>query len=201
MEISNKEYERIAAYLPVQRGNVEVENVVFLNALLYAIENGCKWRKMPEKYGKWDTIYQRARRWSHGASVHGVAERANHQTCVACQHDDKGTPGRSRGREKNGKQCIGKTAGGWNTKLHVCAIDDRLPIDFSLTSGEAADRKLLLEMGPVSTHIYLNRDKAYEDNETRELAALLGYTPVVPPKSNRVEPWEYDGRVQKPQLG
>ena len=64
MEITEKEYERIAAHVPVQRGNVEIPNIVFLNALLYAIENACKWRKMPEKYGKWNSIYQRARRWS-----------------------------------------------------------------------------------------------------------------------------------------
>ena len=40
-------------------------------------------------------------------------------------------------------------------------------------------------------------DKAYEDSETRELAELLGFTPVVPPKSNRVEPWEYDREEYK----
>ena len=64
MEITEKEYTRIAGHVPVQRGNVEIPNIVFLNALLYAIENACKWRKMPEKYGKWNSIYQRARRWS-----------------------------------------------------------------------------------------------------------------------------------------
>jgi transposase len=64
MEITEKEYEKIAGHLPVQRGNVEIPNIVFLNALLYAIENACKWRKMPEKYGKWNSIYKRARRWS-----------------------------------------------------------------------------------------------------------------------------------------
>lgn len=40
-------------------------------------------------------------------------------------------------------------------------------------------------------------DKAYEDDKTRALAILLGYTPVVLPKSNRVEPWEYDRELYK----
>ena len=35
-------------------------------------------------------------------------------------------------------------------------------------------------------------DRAYEGNETRALAVELGFTPVVPPNPNRVEPWEYD---------
>jgi transposase len=35
-------------------------------------------------------------------------------------------------------------------------------------------------------------DRAYEGDETRQLALGLGYVPVVPPKSNRLDPWEYD---------
>jgi len=35
-------------------------------------------------------------------------------------------------------------------------------------------------------------DRAYEGNETRQLALELGFTPVVPPNPNRVTPWEYD---------
>ena len=81
------------------------------------------------------------------------------------------------------------------------AIDDRLPLDFSLSGGEASDcvegRKLLLKIGPITTHIYLNMDKAYEDDKTREIARVLGYTVVVPPKANRVEPWEYDKEEYK----
>lgn len=35
-------------------------------------------------------------------------------------------------------------------------------------------------------------DRAYEGDQTRQLALDLGYIPVVPPKSNRLSPWEYD---------
>jgi len=35
-------------------------------------------------------------------------------------------------------------------------------------------------------------DKAYEGDETRYLIRLTGHEPVVPPKSNRKNPWEYD---------
>ena len=35
-------------------------------------------------------------------------------------------------------------------------------------------------------------DRAYEGDETRQLALELGFIPVVPPKSNRLSPWEYD---------
>ena len=35
-------------------------------------------------------------------------------------------------------------------------------------------------------------DRAYEDNKTLQLALDFGYIPVVPPKSNRLQPWQYD---------
>jgi len=40
-------------------------------------------------------------------------------------------------------------------------------------------------------------DRAYEGDETRQLAIDLGYTPVVPPKENRLNPWEYDRALYK----
>ena len=40
-------------------------------------------------------------------------------------------------------------------------------------------------------------DKACEGNETRQLVLDLGMIPVVPPKSNRLNPWEYDREVYK----
>ena len=40
-------------------------------------------------------------------------------------------------------------------------------------------------------------DRAYESNETRQLVLALDMIPVVPPKSNRVEPWNYDRALYK----
>lgn len=40
-------------------------------------------------------------------------------------------------------------------------------------------------------------DRAYEGDETRILALALGFEPVVPPRHNRLEPWEYDTELYK----
>ena len=55
-----------------------------------------------------------------------------------------------------------------------------------------AGRQLLLDFGLIEEPIHLIMDRAYEGNETRQLALDLGYIPVVPPKGNRLDPWEYD---------
>ena len=51
---------------------------------------------------------------------------------------------------------------------------------------------MLRRLGPVSGCPALVMDRAYEGNRTRRLAVELGYDPVVPPKSNRRQPWDYD---------
>ncbi len=40
-------------------------------------------------------------------------------------------------------------------------------------------------------------DKAYEGDETRQLIVDWGMEPVVPPKSNRLMPWNYDEELYK----
>jgi transposase len=40
-------------------------------------------------------------------------------------------------------------------------------------------------------------DRAYEGNETRQLALELGYVVVVPPMPHRLVPWEYDRQMYK----
>lgn len=64
MELTEAHLKRIEECLPVERGNVSMEVLNFLNAVLYVMENGCKWRRLPERFGNWHTIYTRMNRWS-----------------------------------------------------------------------------------------------------------------------------------------
>src|SRR5260370_39733643 len=51
--------------------------------------------------------------------------------------------------------------------------------------------------GAYAEGLPLLMDRAYEGDETRQLVLSLGMIPVVPPKSNRIEPWEYDRALYK----
>src|SRR5678810_1417090 len=55
------------------------------------------------------------------------------------------------------------------------------------------------QLGEANWPIHLIMDRAYEGDETRQLALELNFIPVVPPKSNRVNPWEYDRAMYKPR--
>lgn len=75
MEITEEQYARIEASLPVQRGNVSLTNLQFLNAVLYVAEHGCKWRGLPKRFGNWHTIYTRMNRWSKNGTLDRVFEK------------------------------------------------------------------------------------------------------------------------------
>ena len=81
----------------------------------------------------------------------------------------------------------------------MVAADARTAVSFSLSPGNAGDApegRELLRHTTLSAK-YVVMDRAYEGDETRQLVFDLGLTPVVPPKSNRTDPWEYDRQMYK----
>lgn len=85
----------------------------------------------------------------------------------------------------------------------MIAANARIALDFSLSPGQASDgpegRKLLAGWGagrPAEVRNVL-MDKAYEGDDTRQLVFDLDLIPAVPPKSNRLNPWEYDREMYK----
>jgi transposase len=72
-------------------------------------------------------------------------------------------------------------------------------VSFSLSPGNAGDapegRALLKQTKLAATYVIM--DRAYEGDETRQLVRDLDCIPVVPPKNNRREPWEYDRQRYK----
>jgi transposase len=84
----------------------------------------------------------------------------------------------------------------------LVATDARTAITFSLSPGNAGDapegRNLLRKLKEKTQKRYsVLMDRAYEGDETRQLALELGFAPVVPPKKNRLRPWVYDRELYK----
>src|SRR4030042_186593 len=133
-----------------------------------------------------------------GEGLRGIAAPADRarqdRIRFARQHAREGASRWNRGVKENGAQSIGKSRGGWTTKIHLVAANARTALALSLSPGQAADgpegRKPLRAGGEKGTgevrHVIT--DRAYEGDETRQLVLDLEMGPVVPPKSNRLEP-------------
>jgi transposase len=75
MEITAEQYKKIRDSLPIQRGNVRLSNLQVLNAILFVVEQGCKWRGLPRRFGNWHTIYVRMNRWAKSGALDRVFEK------------------------------------------------------------------------------------------------------------------------------
>ena len=204
MKITESQYRRIEACFPRQRGNVSFSNLEVLNAILYVAEHGCKWRGLPARFGNWHTIYTRMNRWARAGVLDRVFAALQDEQIIRIKIEAlsldstivKVHPDGTGALKKNGPQAIGKSRGGWTTKIHMVAADARTAITFSLSPGHNHDapegRELLRMLKPVHSTVSMIMDRAYEGAETRQLVLELGFTPVAPPKQGRVSPWQYD---------
>jgi transposase len=75
MEITVEQFAKIKDSLPIQRGNVKLQNIEVVNAILYVAEQGCKWRGLPARFGHWHSIYTRMNRWSKRGVLDRVLEK------------------------------------------------------------------------------------------------------------------------------
>lgn len=66
-ELKNTEWERIENFLPGRAGTVgkpAKDNRNFVNAVIWIARTGAPWRDLPERYGKWNSVWKRFRRWA-----------------------------------------------------------------------------------------------------------------------------------------
>lgn len=74
------EWQIIAPLLPAERGRRSrpcCDNRRYFNGMLYVLRSGCPWRDMDQRYGKWNSVYVRFRRWAEAGLWDSLLE-----TCV-----------------------------------------------------------------------------------------------------------------------
>ena len=109
-------------------------------------------------------------------------------------------PGSSFGRRrKRGQktQALGRSKGGFSTKIHLAVDSFGNPVRVELTGGEVHDSqraKALIEGIPAE---YVLADKGYDSNEFRQAIVEQRAEPVIPPRSNRKTPIGYDRNLYK----
>ncbi len=99
-------------------------------------------------------------------------------------------PGRGK---RGGDEALGRSRGGWSTKLHATVDALGNPTGFHLTGGEAHDLAGADALLPDLAAPTVIADKGY-DAEDRVLAMLreAGKVAVIPPKRHRTAQRDYD---------
>lgn len=65
-DLTNAEWDRLESFLPRvgARGGRWSDHRRVINGVLYRVRTGVQWRDLPERFGPWETVYKRHRRWS-----------------------------------------------------------------------------------------------------------------------------------------
>ena len=66
-ELSDEEWIQIEPLLPPEhtgrKGRPSKDNRTMFNAILWLARSGAAWRDLPERYGSWETVYSKFRKW------------------------------------------------------------------------------------------------------------------------------------------
>ncbi len=66
-ELTDQEWEQTASLLPPEKtgkpGRPSKDNRTMLNGMVWIARSGAPWRDLPERYGPWNSVYSRFRKW------------------------------------------------------------------------------------------------------------------------------------------
>ncbi len=95
------------------------------------------------------------------------------------------------------EQELGRSRGGFSTKLHAACDGLGNPVRFFITAGQRSDYIKALDLILGKQMGALIADKGYDANYIIEAASAANAHVVIPPRSSRKTPREYDADLYK----
>ena len=87
---------------------------------------------------------------------------------------------------------MGRSRGGFGTKIHAAVTPLGHPVALELTGSEASDCPRLPGLIAGTETQAVLADKGYDSDANRDTIRAAGAEPCIPPRKNRVHPIEYD---------
>jgi len=187
-----------------------ISDRLFIEAVLYIARTGIPYRDLPKEFGNWSAIYNRLRRWTKNGTWEKLWKRLQNDklqlsenlfidsTCVRAHQHAAGAS------EKNGgqsAQALGRSSGGFSTKIHFGCLSENHAIAIHITAGQVPDVKgfdpILTELPEDNSIKNSIMDKGYDSDDIRKQLTELEIQPVIPPKKNRVIQIPYDAELYK----
>jgi transposase len=187
-ELSTDQYRRLEPLLPHPthhggKGRPWLPHFRLLNGILWVLHSGAPWRDVPERYGPWQTVYDRFTRWRrdgtwaklltrlldhldhHGRLGHrlwcvdGTIIRASRAAGGARHHPS--SPIRLVGRKgvqvlEPPDHALGYSRGGFGTKVHLLVETHGIIVGIYLTPGQRHESKAFK---PLMDHPLLRRQR------------------------------------------
>ncbi len=192
-------WERLSPLLPPRKprtGRPAIDHRRFLEAVLWLARTGAPWRDLPPGLMNWRTAWRRLQRWTAAGvwdrvldALRAMAPDAGWDVHMLDSTVVRAHPHAAGARRAAGRQELGRSRGGFSTKLHLRCDGRGLPLALVLTPGEAHETRafedLVEDLAPGTR--YLVGDMGYDADRIREELLVRGVLPVIPPNPVRKE--------------
>lgn len=216
--LTDTQWERLVPLLPAERpkkrGHPYHSHRMILNGILWILATGAPWRDLPERYGPWSTVANRFYAWrkiglwdrlfaalQREADAEGTLDWSTHfvdSTVIRAHQHAAGA------RRSDTDEALGRSQGGFSTKLHLRAEGQGKPMVLLVTAGQRHEQTMfepLMEAGRVKRRgrgrprhrpKRLVGDKGYSSRRNRRYLYRKGIGTVIPRKRNERRHGRFD---------
>lgn len=203
-ELKDNQWDMIKKLIPAKttkKGRPAKSHRMMINAILWILRTGAPWRDMPEIYCPWQSVYTRFNRWSKQGIWQNILKILSNSSDDESKMPDSSVirAHQHAAGAKGGQQhqALGRSRGGFSTKIHAVVDGLGYPVDVTLTPGQTHDSVPAIKMLENICAVYIIADKAYDNDKIIALIESQGIIPVIPSRKNRKNRREYDKHIYK----
>ena len=220
--LTELEWNAIREFLPAERtgraGRPWNPHRNVIDGILFVLHTGIPWEDLPKEFGKYKTVYNRFRRWVKSGLWQRIFEALIERilkageidfalwcvdgTIVRAHRVASGAPKTNETPQENAeKHALGRSRGGYSTKLHFLTDGQGIPLGVIATAGqrnEAPEFENVMKACLINTFRKAKRpealagDKAYSSKGIRNYISKLGVQDVIPSRTNEKRNENFD---------
>jgi len=202
-KIWNKLYPCLQTITGIYTGN-ETKTRRFVDAVHWVMRTGAPWEDLPTQLGKGNSVFKRFARWSD-KNVWGQLHELFIEdpdmewllldsTVVRAHPCAAGAPQAQGGQAE---QALGKSVGGFSTKIHVTVDALGNPLRLLLTGGQRADSTQAIALLQGFDFDAVLADRGYDTDKILDFIAQNGAEAIIPAKKNRLIQRDTDWHTYK----
>ena len=163
-------FERFILAVRSPNGRKPTNHRLVLDGIFWIARTGSPWRDLPEEFGKWSSVYRQFRRWTLARLWEQILEALNESRIVP-----------------DALQMIGRSRGGFTTKIHLRVNAAGLPMRTEITAGQTSDYlgfDLVMADNLPEPSVLL-ADRGYDSDNIRKTMEVRDVVPVIPMRKTR----------------